>query len=404
MLKENNSKDIINKLSESPIYAMSLGNHELFHSNFWAWIMENDSNFVKELFGDEISGYEIKREFYNTDIAIIVGENVYVIENKFKSLPDKKQLKNYKNKFDNKRIKYNDKTLKFKMGLLISPFKTGLDLPDGWEHIKYEDVLKKISNFAENLEDDFHKRVIREYVESTREVINIMTKELSDSKVNQKLRLSSECYKETYEKIKLSDILRKLNAQQFVQHFKDKVKEDKDLLDISEYIYIDADYTHKNAIVNAFIIIPNDNNFENDNLCDINKKAEYKLLIGNQIQGNRYCRAVSRSKKLENSKPSELFDEFKGNWFDNDFENGEIDFPKMNSKKKTSMSPRSKSNDTDNGNKYNIFDKSNKNSFIYQYFNIDEEPDYKDITGLLLYDLKVANNIIGNPKEYDIKE
>ena len=79
MLKENNSKDIINKLSESPIYAMSLGNHELFHSNFWAWIMENDSNFVKELFGDEISGYEIKREFYNTDIAIIVGENVYVM-------------------------------------------------------------------------------------------------------------------------------------------------------------------------------------------------------------------------------------------------------------------------------------------------------------------------------------
>jgi hypothetical protein len=28
-------------LKTSPVYAMSLGSHELFHSNFWAWMMDN---------------------------------------------------------------------------------------------------------------------------------------------------------------------------------------------------------------------------------------------------------------------------------------------------------------------------------------------------------------------------
>ena len=34
---------IIKELKQNPLFAMSLGNKELFHSNFWAWIMEIES-------------------------------------------------------------------------------------------------------------------------------------------------------------------------------------------------------------------------------------------------------------------------------------------------------------------------------------------------------------------------
>lgn len=38
--------EIIRNLEESPIYAMSLGSKELFHSNFWAWLMKTDPKFI----------------------------------------------------------------------------------------------------------------------------------------------------------------------------------------------------------------------------------------------------------------------------------------------------------------------------------------------------------------------
>ena len=44
--------DKLNELKHSPIYAMSLGSKELFHSNFWKWLITEDFNFASVFFDD----------------------------------------------------------------------------------------------------------------------------------------------------------------------------------------------------------------------------------------------------------------------------------------------------------------------------------------------------------------
>ena len=89
----------IEKLKQSPVFTMSLGSKELFHSNFWAFLMEHN-DYKALLFSlfpelDSSKTIEIRREYKNRDIVIINNEKEYVIENKIKSYPDLDQLKRY---------------------------------------------------------------------------------------------------------------------------------------------------------------------------------------------------------------------------------------------------------------------------------------------------------------------
>ena len=67
----------INYLKESPIYAMSLCSKELFHSNFWAWLMEQDESFIEIFFKNEgnkqLAG--IGREDGNRDVTVYRKSN-----------------------------------------------------------------------------------------------------------------------------------------------------------------------------------------------------------------------------------------------------------------------------------------------------------------------------------------
>ena len=103
----------IKYLKESPIYAMSLCSKELFHSNFWAWLMEQDESFIEIFFKNEgnkqLAG--VGREDGNRDITVYRKSNkdnekadVYVIENKLKSIPTEEQLNKYKKDVKTSRV------------------------------------------------------------------------------------------------------------------------------------------------------------------------------------------------------------------------------------------------------------------------------------------------------------
>lgn len=117
----------ITDLKKNPMFNLSLSSKELFHSNFLAWIAEDEDTedlFVSilVLFGlkediakDYAEGirngrYIVKREYKNFDFCIcekikdsdgnseednISGQVILVLENKFKSIPYEKQLKKY---------------------------------------------------------------------------------------------------------------------------------------------------------------------------------------------------------------------------------------------------------------------------------------------------------------------
>ena len=89
----------ISKLKNSPVFSMSLGSKELFHSNFWAYLMEQEEGkeFIRFFFNDiDInSELKIKREDKKRDLVVYSDGKEYVIENKIKSYPRREQLEKY---------------------------------------------------------------------------------------------------------------------------------------------------------------------------------------------------------------------------------------------------------------------------------------------------------------------
>ena len=76
-------KEIIDRLKKNPVYSMSLGGKELFHSNMLAWLLMRDGNKqIKNFFGIEENEVVLNvfRERKNLDL-IIVCANKTVIEN-----------------------------------------------------------------------------------------------------------------------------------------------------------------------------------------------------------------------------------------------------------------------------------------------------------------------------------
>ena len=43
-------ENLIDKLKNNPLHYMSLGSKELFHSNFWAWLIDYNKRFVECFF------------------------------------------------------------------------------------------------------------------------------------------------------------------------------------------------------------------------------------------------------------------------------------------------------------------------------------------------------------------
>lgn len=107
-------------LRQNAVFQLSLSSKELFHSNFINWMTIDES--TRELFKD-IWGFEFNpekhialREYNNFDFCICnilrykkdgvdveePGEVLLIIENKFKSIPYKKQLDEYRGKVEGK--------------------------------------------------------------------------------------------------------------------------------------------------------------------------------------------------------------------------------------------------------------------------------------------------------------
>lgn len=131
---------ILEKLRDLPIFKLSLGSKELFHSNFLEYLWEVDHrlflNIINRLLpkGKQLleDGYELSRELENFDLCLH-HDGVYdlIIENKVKSIPFKEQLKEYKVKAE--------KSLTPPRFLLLSLVE---NFPDC-------DELKKIENHEE---------------------------------------------------------------------------------------------------------------------------------------------------------------------------------------------------------------------------------------------------------------
>ena len=111
---------IIKLLSASPTFAMSLGAKELFHTNFLAFLLENDLKPLNDitkalrqkLLGDDFDGgVWAFRESKNMDLIVVpqdpcsnAKQSIAIIEAKLKSVPKVAQLEGYESKIFGKDI------------------------------------------------------------------------------------------------------------------------------------------------------------------------------------------------------------------------------------------------------------------------------------------------------------
>lgn len=378
MSKTLNLDEIYTRLKKSFVFRASLGSKELFHSNIWAWILENENINKRELlfnlfFPDvKYTDMEIRREWEHLDLSIFSKSqnNVYVIENKMKSIPTKEQLEKYSNKL-NENKQYN-----FIKGVL-----TGIESPDWidkvelWTFVSYKNICNTIRDIA-----NYNSGKIKEFLDSYADMLDDIFSFLKyyDEIYYKKLPLWMEESKYASE-LKIWDLVQKREENRFVQ------------LIINDPRYIKfINKCNKNIKLENYVGFYNgkftiDIKFE----CFI---PEYKT-IGIQIEGNEYRRAVqegySLTKNAANKVNKKTFDKYKNyGWF-RDNNNGIVNYyghiMKSSSRKNEFC-------------KYNGIAKENNKyyTYVYQYVKLDVnkyENTYDFISELLFKDLELAYSL-----------
>ena len=382
MMTKEEILEKIEELHQSPIYAMSLCSKELFHSNFWAWLMEQDEAFIEIFFTNEgnkeLSG--IGREDGNRDITIYrkngnpkkkKPNDVYVIENKLKSIPTVEQLNTYKEKIDNENWGV------WKGGVLTGIKKPSFELPDGWSFLPHKEIANKIMVTAQNSSADTIKNsieIIKQYCEVLSNICDIL---------EYTVYTTDNIFKydvDELNKIRISDIGKKMKAENFLEYVRKFLKERESELP-PEYkdfkLKTEASFHNGKATIDI----------RYSNWKDKNTKKWF--CIGVQIEEYQFRRLAERDKK--SSKLDTIYDEFKtANWFDDEYD-------KEKNRKIFGRPTKMKPHDNKKYNKY-----EGSYNFVYQYYDLYKKAsendveyyNYDEVCQLIYEDLKKAYDLI----------
>lgn len=162
-------KTFVEKLKNNPIFQLSLSSKELFHSNFLAWLAEDDNtrcvfNKVMQTWLDDKNWeykpneMEVKREYNHFDFCVcdklsidgndVTGSVQVVLENKFKSIAYKAQLVDYKDR--TKTLNEEGYKNKYK----AEEANNGKILPRGWrDEVEHPNTKYILLTLADNYLD-----------------------------------------------------------------------------------------------------------------------------------------------------------------------------------------------------------------------------------------------------------
>lgn len=422
--------EIIRNLEESPIYAMSLGSKELFHSNFWAWLMKTDPKFISIFFEGITKCNAIKREEKNRDITIHTNDgSIYIIENKIKSLPYVEQLakyqieagksfkggviaalkepnfdcnaeynvtvnkKDYKVKVRKKDVKDGNRNRHF-FEIYETQSNTSCDTSCGtpWEFMNYSDIAMGIGGKIEKLTGN-DKTVTEMYCETVKNLCQIISEKLNETDPKQAEWNFDDA--KVLEKIKFDDVYKKLKLDILKEQILKKLSY-SDGQEISDnFIFrVETAYSNKQPSISFKFVY---NNPKTDKVTDI-------YSFGIQIQNGgirRYAETkVGKMKKFKgkNNGYDGFFEAFADvGWFDKVFENGKTSLSlrfcgNESLSLTTNMSPRTDKNKDKNSTQYNAY-----TDFVYQYYNIsdEEKSDIEALAKEITNNLAYAESICG---------
>lgn len=308
--------EILDSLSKNAMFRLSLCSKELFHSNFWAWLIEQNSKFIS-LFGKEFSSIEnidLNREdkictvehedIFNenrtykksciADISFIYNNNLYIIENKLKSLPNKEQLEDYING-DIINKKYEN----FKRKVILVSFtkQIFIDTNSNIRYVSYEEICNNLKNLKNLFDDNNENKIILENYIKYLDLMNELNDSLS-------LKNSGLKYGELLDKIeKAQEKLESLHFDTFVKNLMYCHLVTDLLEDCKNKEKLFTCVTYSSRAKHSYMDIMH--TFYKRTADEINKyrksnEQEFKVfLAGIQIAGNEYRKYFNVVKKIK---------------------------------------------------------------------------------------------------------
>lgn len=347
----------IRTLEESPIYAMSLGSKELFHSNFWAWLMRRNPEFIKTFFPKFRSQKpSVEREEKHRDITIHTekgskNDKIYIIENKIKSLPTDDQLKKY------------SESKGFEKGILTGmqkkmPESIKADTAENWEFLSYGEIADRIYQKIDLLEDN-DKIITELYCDMLKKLCAIISDKLDNSKQNEWNFDDAD----ELESINFDDVYKKLKAEILMQEIEKQIDIKDGAMSDNFTFKVEKDFSSKNKMpLISFKFVYGDKN----RIKDI-------YSFGIQIEGDSFRRYAETKKGVLNKIGyDDFFEKFaECGWLSKDYQKGEdLKFTFSDGKEcgyNTNMTPVKSKNKTNKNGMYNTF-----GDFIYQFYCIKD--------------------------------
>ena len=377
MTKDNDFIKEIDSLKKSPLFALSLGGKEISHSNFWAWLIEQEKDgknpyikvFMPNFYKNNYVFKSVNREKNNTDVSIEYEDAngnlfVFVIENKLKAVPSLQQLKNYQEKCTTKKQKFG--------GGLLTGVKSTLDLPDSkeWNFISYEEISRRIDKINGETKDIAYIDIIEQYTMDILNISKLMKTKLENTK-------GEYIFQDDYlEEIRFADIFAKLKGSELVNRINERLsKEGKRFKDYKKWRSPIAELSFNNKKPTITIVYKEIEEF-GDEETELGR-------LGVQIEGNQFRIYGGGTKQdlQENIKSMKTIEDmmFKSKYLDNNF--------KENIKKKDLKTPMKK--------KFCSYGQKSNSVYyhLYQYWNITEIK-YDLIIDNIFNQLDIAKELI----------
>ena len=301
------------------MFNFSLGSKELFHSNFLAWLGENQAtrhvflelinlilrkkgfenrvNWIDE-FKNKSDLYIFRREYKHFDLCILhkkgkSGIPVFILENKVKSIPTFEQLNKYSQKITEyrKRSKWNTDKTTCVLLTLIEDFQDRHIVEESkWIVVTYNELAECLNQIHFNQNSYLHY-----LIDDYRLFINLLCELKNTYTTSDKYLLESKVANQLSE-IRIVDLAQKLKTSKLCDELQKQLKakianREKDhqlywiLIQSHKIMKIGVGYSNKSALLDVVIYL------DDCNICDILKKKDNINTLHIQIQGNQYRHA-----------------------------------------------------------------------------------------------------------------
>lgn len=321
------------RLRENPIYNLSLGSRELFHSNFLAWLFETYPQMLEALIGKEQeTPVEVKREERNLDLIIDheMGGQAYsiVVEVKVKDAPRPEQLMEYDQEIEKMRRQGRVKQHTRKILLTLVPVRhdqvwsklissTSEAGCEGWHALDYGSLGARIAVIANKRKISADDRpIIGRYAQMCSDLSDLFQLAVEEDEraplrtfVAMPVRNKTE---NALEELRFLQTLDKYRASRLSDELFQRSRDiEKSARERGLELKIGYGYDNRTPHVGGSIILPLEPNAANQNRLD----------LGVHIQGGQYRRVLSLEgfnvpKSKEGKEPGALksFIDATDNW------------------------------------------------------------------------------------------